>query len=227
MPLLYVSNLHADDDCGAVICAVNPSMEDERAAITTAVETKAAAEQSAFDAVSDTAFEPQEEMASSGCLDGLMGLNLNATIIDPRNLSLSTLSDEFLDKIMALGCAAIVEKMNEQISAVNDQLNEQLSVIGEMSGGLIEISSSTNTTGTFGASGTVTQIEDSELGAELSDEINAEINEKIFGDSGVFGGAGDIDFFYLDGNVNSTTNEIDVDAQEKLDEMVCWLGGCN
>ncbi|MEL0638657.1 hypothetical protein V6259_18100 [Marinomonas sp. TI.3.20] len=228
MPLLLSTYTLAE--CKAQVCAVNPDMADERSVIDDAAKQKNETEKSAFDAIADQAFAPEEKMASSGCLDNMMGLNLNASLIDPRNLLMANFSAMFQQKITAMACSMATAAINKQVTALNSTLNDQMAKINKASGGLITLKSNT-TSGSWGASGSVTQIQDSELGKKMSDKLNSEVNGLVHDSKGIFGEDVNIDFsdkkFYPEGSGGSSADKLDVSGKQKLDDMVCYLGGCN
>lgn len=180
---------------------------------------------SAFTEAIDKTSEPKEELASSSCLDGMMGLGIEASVIDISSLNKNILMTNLRDYIIGMACSYVVDQMNEQVSVLNDALNAQAGVINAISGGMISIESSTNTTGIFGASTEIQDIRGTELGAEISQEFNEEINNAIFGDSNIFGGAGDIDFLNAEYSSTTSENTLNIDAKEALDSAQCWLLG--
>ncbi|MEL0638659.1 hypothetical protein V6259_18110 [Marinomonas sp. TI.3.20] len=182
-----------------------------------------------FNDTVDQTSKPEQKLASSSCLDGLMGIGIEANIIDIRSLFKMKILGAFKQKITSLACSAVVSKMNAKIANINSMINKSTSSISGLTGGLISVKSSTNKNGVFGMSHDVTDIRNTKLGADISQEFNEKINTSIYRDNKIFGAAGNISFTDASRSSNSKNESSGDTLSNKGKEIIesgqCWLLG--
>ncbi|MFT2111979.1 hypothetical protein [Marinomonas sp. 2405UD68-3] len=221
----YVNS--ADTSCGALICAVSPNYSQWAEQAKQSIEASATSIKDAYDTASTAAFAPKDALDGASCLDGLRGLDINAILIDPRNVFMLEFPKLIIEKITKLGCSMIVDALNkraEELSLNIDKIGEKVS---EATGGLVDIDAETNSSGGISYEYEVEALQDSELMEEISEKVNEEINEKFFGDSDPFSDSGNIDLtdprYYKSDSSGGLSGSGTKSFLELQEGARCWL----
>ena len=128
----------------------------------------------------DDAFAPKEDGYGSGCLDGLMGLDITTTFVDLTS-PWPALGQALKDQLIAAACAYVVAEANEQIAEVNAGINAYGEQLGEQTAGLISAGSKTNKDGSFTYTDTAVSIQESDQLKAAQDIYYEAFLEKVMG----------------------------------------------
>jgi hypothetical protein len=213
---------------------VNISADDLDEMLKNAQDTQNNALTESFRNVADQTFVQKDNLAGAECLEGLMGMSFEASLVSLENLQKVELLKAFKDYVVKTGCAAMVDLMNSEISKINTMIKDKGAKMSEMTSGLVNIESEVSTEGVFTSEGRITPIMESELGDKLSDKTNKEFNKFFFDEETPLNGKNEIDIteetYLKDGAVNrSIIKNKDLDSKsisDDIDETICQVFGC-
>ena len=179
-------------------------------------------------------FAYKEELPGKECLDGLQSINISSSFVDITT-GYPNLLAALMDQIINAGCAAVVEKANEQTASANNSINSFGSQMSDASGGLMSLESETTTDG-FGYDVEVKSIQDMPEVKDQTELWNKKVGESIYGESGYSAQGGnsptDIDLtddrYYknnspIEGSYEIYDYDVGEAAQKKIDNAACWL----
>lgn len=220
-----------DVDCESALCNKIVDYGAINEAIAEQTNTLAQSRTDSINNMVDTSMAPQQKGFGSSCLDGIMGLNVTGSFVDPTS-PWPNIADAIKDQLLSAACSFVVTEANAKIAEVNNSINTFGSELSENTYGILDIESSTNTGGNFSYSEQAVSIQDSETLKLAEKKYNEEFQEKVLGGRSLPNSDLDLqDDSYYDESVDSTSTIkkiIDKDQLDnKFDSAMCrLLGSC-